>query len=374
MKNMNRLLEIDALRGLAALGIVLFHYASSHQWPSYHPYHYFDYLEECVQVFFIISGFVILISIERLNRTLDFVVNRVARLYPIYLISVITTILITHIIRIAQPRTESIYDLITNFLIFHGLMEAKSVNIVYWTLTLEISFYAIMLLIFKLKLVKRIDILCGCWIFFILLDTIRAHTSGSSANLMLITPEQTNYWELLYSHQVSLATFSIQPSQILVFLKNWVKTNFFLLQGRAALFIAGIMLYQGKKLGFSLYRIAIILLCIVTKAFDYSSATPWYSFLFFAFFVVVIYLIISDKLKILSVNPLIFLGTISYSLYLTHLQVNWVTGALFTNQLPIEIYIILKVFAAVMVASLLTFNVELPAMQLIKAQYKKKLS
>ena len=76
MTNKNKLLEIDAIRGLAALGIVLFHYGSTETWPDYHPFSYFSYLDQCLQVFFLISGLVILISISRIKRSLDFIVNR----------------------------------------------------------------------------------------------------------------------------------------------------------------------------------------------------------------------------------------------------------------------------------------------------------
>ncbi|HLO84754.1 MAG TPA: acyltransferase [Nostocaceae cyanobacterium] len=372
---MNRLLEIDAIRGLAALGIVLFHYASSHQWTGYHPYQYFHYLEECVQVFFIISGFVILISITRLSRSFDFIVGRFARLYPIYLISVITTILITNVARIAQPRTENIYDIIGNFLIFHGLLGEKSVNIVYWTLTLEICFYVIMLLIYRLKLVKHIDLICGIWAFIVLVDTIKGYTSADVGNLSLVAMNQPNQLEFVSANQLGVAAFSNQPLNlvnIVISLKEWIKINFLLLQGRAVLFIAGIMLYQCKTWGFSLYRIGIILLCILTKAFDYIPDTPWYSFLFFAFFVIMIYLVITDKLRSLSIRPLVFLGTISYSLYLIHLQVNWLIAPLFAN-LPIELSIIIKACIAIAVAGLLTYTIELPALEFIKSQYKKNL-
>lgn len=82
------------------------------------------------------------------------------------------------------------------------------------------------------------------------------------------------------------------------------------------------------------------------------------------------YLIITEKLKNISIKPLIFLGTISYSLYLTHLQVNWLVQPLF-DSIPPEISIIIKISIAIIVASLLTFAIELPAMKFIKSQYKK---
>ncbi|PAX52348.1 acyltransferase family protein [Brunnivagina elsteri] len=148
MEKSKRLLEFDAIRGLAAFFIVLFHYGNPASWQNSHPFHYFFYLEEFVQLFFILSGFFILLSIKRIKRSLDFIIGRFARLYPVYWISVISTIVITNIAIFAKPRTDKIYDIILNFSMFQEFFGAKNINIVYWTLTLELLFYIIILIIY----------------------------------------------------------------------------------------------------------------------------------------------------------------------------------------------------------------------------------
>src|SRR6266446_6407653 len=82
--------ELDALRGVAALSVILFHYLHQYDaiygkdgvllfgalnWPSgiYGVY-----------LFFMISGFVIFMTLRGARDWLDFVVSRFSRLYPAY--------------------------------------------------------------------------------------------------------------------------------------------------------------------------------------------------------------------------------------------------------------------------------------------------
>jgi peptidoglycan/LPS O-acetylase OafA/YrhL len=88
----SRLVEIDALRGVAALAVVLFHYtthftklfgASPPPTISFSMGHY------GVNLFFIISGFVIFMTLEKTLRPMDFVVSRFSRLFPTYWVAIV---------------------------------------------------------------------------------------------------------------------------------------------------------------------------------------------------------------------------------------------------------------------------------------------
>lgn len=95
MNKSKRLFELDALRGIAALGVVLFHYMVafadnySHASEIFPLFRYFRYGKHGVELFFLISGFVILMSLEKTKNGPDFVVGRFARLYPTYWTAVV---------------------------------------------------------------------------------------------------------------------------------------------------------------------------------------------------------------------------------------------------------------------------------------------
>ncbi|MBE2288046.1 MAG: acyltransferase, partial [Chitinophagaceae bacterium] len=71
-KQIDRYRELDALRGIAAIMVVLFHYSILQVGTT------------GVDLFFIISGFVILMSVSKVNSGIEFVINRISRLYPTY--------------------------------------------------------------------------------------------------------------------------------------------------------------------------------------------------------------------------------------------------------------------------------------------------
>lgn len=77
----DRLPELDAFRGIAAISVLLYHYC--HNYDGYFGYpnrfnsllnFHFGYFG--VDLFFTISGFVIFMTVERCTDSLDFVVAR----------------------------------------------------------------------------------------------------------------------------------------------------------------------------------------------------------------------------------------------------------------------------------------------------------
>ena len=101
----DRLTALDGLRGIAALLVLLFHYTA--KFPDFYPAALppafsFALGYYGVHLFFLISGFVILMSLER-NRGRGFIRSRFLRLYPLFWIAVAAT----YLVRVAGPLIEN---------------------------------------------------------------------------------------------------------------------------------------------------------------------------------------------------------------------------------------------------------------------------
>ncbi len=82
----SRLLALDSLRGIAALSVMVLHYLNDSRgaYGLDNAYWQFGQGNFGVQLFFMISGFVILQTLDRRSRVLDFAVARFIRLYPTF--------------------------------------------------------------------------------------------------------------------------------------------------------------------------------------------------------------------------------------------------------------------------------------------------
>lgn len=143
---------MDALRLLAAAAVMLFHFSArdhSRWGQDVLPAEVFPGLSEVtrygyagVHLFFVISGFVILMSMW--GRSVpQFVASRVSRLYPAFWAAV----LLTATLRWWWPTysTAPLTDVLANLTMVHEPMGVPSVDGVYWTLWVEMQFYLLML-------------------------------------------------------------------------------------------------------------------------------------------------------------------------------------------------------------------------------------
>ena len=89
-----RIIELDALRGLAAMSVVLFHFTTRYEelFGRANPLPLnFGWGDFGVDLFFMLSGFVILMTLERTSHSLKFAWGRFTRLYPAYWAAVALT-------------------------------------------------------------------------------------------------------------------------------------------------------------------------------------------------------------------------------------------------------------------------------------------
>lgn len=270
-----RIIELDIFRGLAAFIVVLFHYTYKYEeiFESHvMDFYIFNYGHYGVQLFFIISGFVIFMTVERSKSHMDFLKRRFIRLYPTFWLCMLFTFAVTSFAEI--PRFErSLSDLLANFTMIPGILGYKSIDGVYWSLQVELIFYGIMFLVLLLKQIKNIVLILYMWFAIGWLDFL----------------------------------FQIR------FL------NVFFITEHCNLFIAGIAFYKIWKdeiRGFSKYHILILISLMYGFAKNVESGLV--TFTFFCLFFMLIYGKISFLSSLRMSKLALFLGKISYALYLIH--------------------------------------------------------
>jgi peptidoglycan/LPS O-acetylase OafA/YrhL len=163
-----RLRGIDALRGAAALGVVVYHAVD--QSAKALPHNFLQYPARLVQVassfgyigvflFFVISGFCIHLQWAKSKaagvnpeiRFIPFWKRRIRRLYPPYLIALLLFMLVAASTTGIKLTQFFFYDLGMHLLMLHNLdaKTAYTINGVFWTLAIEEQLYlAYFLLLF----------------------------------------------------------------------------------------------------------------------------------------------------------------------------------------------------------------------------------
>lgn len=112
-----------------------------------------------VALFFMCSGFILPVSLERQGSLACFWARRFFRLFPLYWISVVATILIGNreAMRVlAGPPERASLILAANLTMFQAFLGFPHLMALYWTLTLELLFYILISLLFLLRLSTRL--------------------------------------------------------------------------------------------------------------------------------------------------------------------------------------------------------------------------
>jgi peptidoglycan/LPS O-acetylase OafA/YrhL len=165
-----RLTSIDALRGIAALGVVLYHAISqtANSIPAnlfYWPVKSINFLSSFgyigVFLFFVISGFCIHLQWTRSQVSggaqriafVPFWKRRVRRLYPPYLIAFALFLLMAAASTGIDITHFFVYDLLMHLLMLHNLdpHTCYSINGVFWTLAVEEQLYLCYFLLLFLR-------------------------------------------------------------------------------------------------------------------------------------------------------------------------------------------------------------------------------
>ncbi len=319
--------ELDCLRGIAALMVLFFHLTMGREEANVG----FKLGTTGVDLFFIISGFVISMSIHAVAKGIDFVVNRISRLYPTYWASITFTFFLITIYGLYKNEPIRWGDYFGNLTMFQYYLGIQNLDEPYWTMIVEMNFYIFILILFQLNILRFILPIGICITLFV----------GISANF---------FW-------TDLVRTIFKAIPLLEFFP---------------LFFSGMIFYQWrsqpkKNISF----IFILLLCLITQIFLYNIAGRSASFIsheeyagVLLIFFILFFLFVHNKLRFIVNRPLLFLGKISFALYLIHqyLLLGHILP-MFVNRFGVNFWIaslFVCVPISIAVAASITYFVEIP--------------
>jgi peptidoglycan/LPS O-acetylase OafA/YrhL len=330
-----RLVEVDALRGVAALAVVLFHYTwrFGELFPGhYQPAFSFSTGYYGVNLFFIISGFVIFMTLERTQRPMDFVVSRFSRLFPSFWVAIGLTFALTHMLGLPGKLVD-VGTALANVVMVHSIFKVPHVDDVYWTLEVEMLFYCGMFTLYRLKRLGSIHLALFALLLLRLVYFVVEHHFGLSLPWMI--------YRLMILQYIPWFTLGI-----CVYLAvNPHKTGTRMPAARTAIMAIG-----------------TLFVCESASVAGLAVA-----------FATAVWLASSGRFGPLRLRPFVWLGTISYPLYLLHENIGWsIMLRLLSTGLNINLAIAVTLVLVLLLASAVTRWVEQPAMRWIRTSYKQR--
>lgn len=325
--------ELDALRGLAALAVVAYHYTTfygaevGHRPPlgfGFPPGNY------GVHLFFLISGFVIFMTLERTRGAMDFVVSRFSRLFPAYWAAIAITAAVVYTIGMPQQRLP-LGQLLLNFTMVQQLLGGEHLDGSYWTLQVELFFYVQMLAWYMLGMLGQVRWIIAGWLAL-----------------------AVGYGESMQHH----LHFSYAMRELLIV-------------RHIPFFALGILFYRvwSRPDRPPHADLALMGLCIVAIAVE----GPPILVLVALVCCTVFWLFVRGWLRWLAAPPFLLLGTLSYSIYLLHQAI----GLAVIHQLESRGMAPMAAIGAALLlvftlACCLTFGIERPAMRAIRRAWRAR--
>lgn len=272
---------VDALRGIAAFLVMVhhytLHYAEEFGYTTVTFPAWFESFRYGPHFFFMISGFVIFMTLDRHDRFLSFMRARLLRLLPAYWAVIPFSALVAWWAAPDELVSAPI-DLVINALFLQGVLDTKHVDGVYWSLLVEMAFYLLAgAFVIRLGLGRHIVPMLWAWLAIALVGMIAYNDWPFPLNLLV--------QDILISYY-------------------------------AFYFVAGVVLYLAVKEGWLrqghkwLLAVCSVLMVLVV---------PLPYGLVVAGLIWVLWAAIQGKLdQLLCHRPLLWLGTLSYPLYLVH--------------------------------------------------------
>lgn len=341
LKPHRRILELDSLRALAAINLLLFHFTHVYsvkfgytsplgfEWP---------YGAYGVEMFFILSGFVNSMSLMRRGKPVDFVAARLIRILPIFLLVIVANLWIMSRAPLDQYGITTA-QFAANLTLLPRIFGQECLDPVMWTLQVEMMFYFTLVALYRSGGLRRYFIGWGSllvlsYLVCPALDAVEANAAGA-------------WW------------FSIATAVRRLMLLDFVP-----------LFAMGFLLYMIKtktgRLKFNL--LGILAAAFVFHSIDHGKHNPLATALILALVTASAY----GKVPVLRFKPLLFVSTISYALYLCHNNLGCVLiHRLDHSGYPPVVCFALAVVFAFSLATLVTTRVEGPITSWLRSCWER---
>jgi exopolysaccharide production protein ExoZ len=326
---------IELFRGIAAFMVLTFHYA--YFFTS--ELSFLNFLQTGVDLFFIISGFVFAPLILSGNITIKpYLIRRFFRIYPLYFFS----LLLYYGFAPEDPQKFTFF--IDHLFFLHttsSIQEAMFFNGVTWTLPIEAEFYLLVPLLAFLTVINK-NIIYIVLILAIILKAIIIITSTDILNLNLSSILSFHLPGFIIEFMVGIILYNIYVKY---------KDKNISITLHILIIIISISLLSGLSLFFIWHEDEM--LNVLFKSYFRFWCAISYAMLLFPFLFII-------NSKSIFNNVYIFMGNISYGVYLFHMLMPKVLNYLGYNLTGFIAYFV-NLILTVILALITYYLIENPA-------------
>ena len=340
-KKSKRIIELDAIRALSCLNLLLFHftYVYQNKYGFESPLGFaFPYGKYGVQLFFMLSGLVNAMTLLSKRKAGDFLAARFIRIFPSYWLVIAMNLVLFASLPMFN-HTISFSETFANITTMPMLLGHTNMEPVTWTLQIEMLFYFFLMSIFALGLLDK---------------PIRTMTVA--VTMCLAAGLYINWFKASYPE--SAWNGHLHVFDQLFFVRNM------------PLFAMGILLNELRCKRGNPYGLwaGIVFSAIVFHVIDLRGHNPVATVLMFGLLTASAF----AKVPVLRWKGFVYLSFISYSLYLFHNNL----GSALIRQLeifgwPPLLSIIVAFVFAIGISHAITYWLEQPLTKWLRIQYAK---